>query len=217
MPVFVVVRNQLSYTKKFIERLECYASNITIIDNGSTYGPLLDYYANEYKHQLIKLSENIGPRKSLHLPEVKAHRIFGFTDPDMGLNDDLPCLFLEFLMELTKEKKVFKAGMALNITDLDPELTVYHPHAPKQKYISVAEHEGKFWTNEEIWNHVAIYHAAVDTTFSVVNLDHFKGDFLRPAVRVGGPFTAEHLPWRGSWLNEAEKEFYYKNNAFSHQ
>ena len=45
VPIFIINYNRLSYIEKFVSQLEMYGfTNINIIDNCSTYPPLLEYY-----------------------------------------------------------------------------------------------------------------------------------------------------------------------------
>ena len=60
IPVFIISYNRLSYIEQMIEQLEKYGMrNIHIIDNASTYPPLLRYY-DTLKYDVIRMKENLG-------------------------------------------------------------------------------------------------------------------------------------------------------------
>src|SRR5258707_252766 len=88
-PVTVIINNcnLLTWPRAMVAQIESFPSlaQILIVDNGSTYPPLLDWYA-EAPHEVVRLA-NIG-HKAPWMPEVRARvktRYYAVTDPDLDL------------------------------------------------------------------------------------------------------------------------------------
>lgn len=61
IPIIINNRNRLTYMKMLISSLEKRGyNNIYIIDNDSTYPPLLDYYSKECIYPVFYLNKNVG-------------------------------------------------------------------------------------------------------------------------------------------------------------
>ena len=175
-------------------------NNIYIIDNNSTYPPLLKFY-EETTIKVFRLKKNLGYLslwKSGIYKQFK-NQYFVYTDSDILPNENCPENFLEYFYNLMqKYPRASKIGFALSIDDL-PD---YYKN--KQKVI---EWESQFWTKEIEPN---IYRAPIDTTFAL-----YRPNVKRPAyfhdfmLRVGGIYTAKHLPWYNDDNNLSEEELYY--------
>ena len=60
IPIIINNRNRVTFLKQMISSLESKGyHNIYIIDNKSSYQPLLDYYKKS-KHKIFYLDENVG-------------------------------------------------------------------------------------------------------------------------------------------------------------
>lgn len=195
--------NRLSTTKRLIEQLEELGySDIYIIDNNSTYPPLLSWYKNDYKYSLISLEENIGPR-AIYDPKVRKLFIgeewVTYSDSDIELNKNAPKGFIEELVSIAEEFKYNKVGLALDISDL--------PNTPEAEHYRNWEAINWRFPLEENRN---IYKAAIDTTFCIIkpNLD-----FQYEAIRVAGNFTARHYPWYINLNDLNEEDRYYIEEA----
>ena len=60
IPAVIIGYNQLSFIRNMVKQLEKYTSDIIVIDNKSTYQPLLDYYQKEFQYTLLNQKENYG-------------------------------------------------------------------------------------------------------------------------------------------------------------
>ena len=99
IPIYIIAYNNLFHVKNMVNQLEIYTTNIHIIDNCSTYQPLLDYYATEYKYDLMKMDRNYGHLVIYRPVWVQIPKIFGMTDPDLQLNPDLPLIYGNYVMK----------------------------------------------------------------------------------------------------------------------
>lgn len=213
IPVIIINYNQLFYLRKLIVFLEeRNFKNIIIVDNNSSYQPLLDYYEEIKTRITIEvMSENFGHLVYFENSELQRKYGKGFyivTDADIVPNPSLPADFLECLFSHLKEnwKNITKTGFALKIDDI-PDQNVY-----KNK---VLNWEAKFWQDKVAEN---IYSAPIDTTFALYkpsyprrynNIHFFLGH------RFGGAFTAKHGGWYINQSKLTDEQDYYAKTASS--
>lgn len=213
IPIIIISFNQLLYLKQLIEfLLKNNFSNIVIIDNYSTYQPLLSYFdtLSENKNITIhRLNENIG-----HLVFWKKKELFekysvGFyvvTDADIVPMEEVPSDFLTvFLKLLNHSKEITKVGFSLFLGDI--------PNSNPNKE-NIINWENQFW-QEKMDNH---YLSSIDTTFAIYR-PNFKREeectFLK-GIRTGDPYIARHGGWYLDPKNLTdEQKFYIKTANYS--
>jgi hypothetical protein len=205
IPIIINNRNRYSYLKLLIEYLEmAQYTKIIILDNNSTYLPLLEYYKN-IPHRVIHLRKNLGYmalNKCSLYNEVK-NDYFVYTDADILPIDECPQDFLKYYLDVL-ENDIFlqKIGFSLKTDDL-PDW-----YEKKQKVI---EWEKQFWIHEE---KTGLYAAAIDTTFAL-HRPRIKCSFLTKYVkhyRTAFPYQARHLPWyENSKYLPDEMKYYYEH------
>ncbi|WP_010182159.1 hypothetical protein [Aquimarina agarilytica] len=195
----------MSTTKKLIESLEKRGyTNIHILDNDSTYAPLLEFYKTApYKIHFLK--KNYGYKafwkSGLWLKFVRSNYVY--TDSDIVLNENCPDDFLEYFYKLLKKyPKAHKVGFSLQIDDL--------PDTFKHKD-KVIDWESKFFEKEQEPN---VFIAPIDTTFALYRPFSKKGprDYSILVLRTGKPYQAKHLPWYINSNSLDEEEQYYVNS-----
>lgn len=209
IPIIINNRNRYSCLKKLISALESRGyKNIYIIDNASTYPPLLDYYENEYAYKLIRLGQNVGHLSLWRTGLIEQFRnnYFVYTDPDVIPIDECPTDFLVyFLNVLKKHPFVEKVGFSLQIDDL-PDTFL------KKK--DVISWENQFWAKEIKDGDNILYKAQIDTTFALYRPWCIEGGYLSsPHLRTGFPYVAKHLPWYNDTLKLDEEEKYYLDHC----
>ena len=105
IPVIIINFNQLFYLKQLVDTLISKgSSNIVILDNNSTYAPLLDYY----KIIKDKITIEMLPVNEGHLVFWKNKEIFkkygkGYyvlTDADIVPNSNLPINYLNQMINV---------------------------------------------------------------------------------------------------------------------
>lgn len=136
---------------------------------------------------------------------------FVVTDPDLQLNLNLPRDFLEQLLKLSTLYQTYKIGMALDISE--PNLMFNYPDYACGK--SIVEHETQFWSTKLENNEYDLYVAEIDTTFALYNKSVPENG---PKIRVGGNFTARHLPWyvNNPVISKYQQLQQYATSRFSH-
>ena len=83
--------------------------NITLLDNASTYPPLLDYLARS-SHRVIRLEENLGHRVPWRcgiVGEFGEEMPFVVTDPDVLPDPQVPAESFEYMQELLLRHPAF--------------------------------------------------------------------------------------------------------------
>jgi hypothetical protein len=193
IPVIVNVFNRLTTTRKLCEQIAALNNAVPIIvDNNSTWEPLLDWY-KDCPFDVIRLTENRGhhsPWASGVIDGLAANvGYYCVTDCDLDI-EGVPHDLMEVLRRpLTSCLKgicgVRKSGVSLRINDLPETQT------------DVINWEQQFW-KRPIANG-AYYIAPVDTTLAMYprSLPHSVATRVVGVrtVRSGPPYTVRHMPW----------------------
>jgi len=202
VPIIINSYNRVGYLRQQIKYLiDNDYTNIYIIDNNSTYQPLLDFY-KENKLNVFYLSDNVG-YLALWQSSVFEHfsdEYYVYTDSDVVPGESTPSDFIKvFAGLLDKYSFLDKVGFSLKIDDL-PEESILTT--------AIVEHELKFWIYD-VDN--AFYFSPIDTTFALYR-PNAKGGWLLNSGRAQEPYVAHHLPWYEDENSLSEDDdFYYKS------
>lgn len=203
IPVIINNFNRLAYPLALIAWLErAGMTQIIIIDNDSTYPPLLEYYKT-CPHRVVLLGKNWGYLALWQSGIFKefSNSFYVYTDPDLLPIEDCPHDFMDvFLQLLAENADVKKVGFSLKIDDLPPYFT------KREEIIAI---ESKYWQKKRS---VLAYDAPIDTTFALYR-PGAKGDHRAKGLRTVFPYLARHLPWYLDPDNLPEEEIYYKKTA----
>ena len=209
IPVLIISFNQLFYLKKLIDFLLIKGyKNIVVVDNASTYSPLIEYLNSiSSEVRVMRLEKNYGHMVVWKKPELFEKYTRGFyvvTDADVVPSEECPTDFMEYFKQLLyTHKRITKVGFSLR-RDAIPET---HPF--KQQ---VLDWEGKYWKNQtESGN----YYADIDTTFALYrpkSFDWTNMPFMN-AVRTKEPYTAIHGGWIIDPANLSEEQEFYMKTA----
>ncbi len=206
IPIIINNRNRLTYLLKLINSLEVRGyRNLIIIDNDSTFPPLLDYYKNYCKYKVCYLNKNLGHLalwKSKHfLKYITSYYVY--TDSDIEIINECPENFLqEFRNEMILSKNIQKIGFSLKINDLPIEYK-------NKDYVE--QWESQFYIKHYSSDYFV---AKVDTTFALYRPFSFGGssDF-HLTLRSAYPLMARHLPWYENSAQMTAENIYYLENA----
>ncbi|HEV7467765.1 MAG TPA: glycosyltransferase family 2 protein [Candidatus Dormibacteraeota bacterium] len=211
-PIFINCRDRVTPLRALVgwlERAGC--TRIHLVDNESTYPPLLDYYAST-PHHVIRLGRNQGHRAVWESGAVDEHapgEYYVATDPDIVPVEECPPDALEhFRALLDRHPDRAKVGFGLRTDDL-----------PRHYRFSdqVRRWEGQFWSSEV---EPGVYDAPIDTTFAL----HRPGTaFTEPgllpsharSLRTGPPYLARHTAWYVDSRHPDAEERYYRDHARS--
>lgn len=210
MRIYINNFNRLESLRKMCEILNRF--EIIIIDNGSTYPPLLEWYKT-VPYRIIR-TVNHGRLALWKTREYASFsdQYFVLTDSDLDLSL-IPNDWHKVLMAGLEHQFVVKSGFSIFLNDLpDTEM------ASKVKSI-----EGNYYKDRL---HTGHYLAPIDTTFAIYDrkrLDMFRLDFdaedigiqsfFYSAVRAPYPYSVRHLPWYLTKENLTEEDKYYINTA----
>jgi FkbM family methyltransferase len=202
VPVLIPCFNNPTYCAQMLEQLLALGcQNITFVDNASTYEPMKDFLNKaeglSVRVAVERLNENLGPHVSIFTKEriQKLGRYFCVTDPDIQFNPALPNDFLEIMAEEMNKAKIGKIGFALNIGNRSKLKQA--DFLIGNKPYKIWEWEEQFWKKRLGFSAFGdpVYSAAVDTTFALYDTTRFDRKKILTSLRIGGRFTAEHLPW----------------------
>ncbi len=204
IPIIINNFNRLSFLKRLIISLEKRGyKNIYIIDNNSTYEPLLKYY-KKCPYTIFRLKENVGYKAiwKTNIFDKFKHSLYVYTDSDMEIDESCPDDFMKHFIDIMKKHPLCqKVGFGIRIDNL--------PDCFKNKQ-EVIKHESQFWINEI---HKNVYRAPIDTTFALYRpLCGGPADWSQETYRTGFPYVIKHLPWYMDSNNLNHEESYYINS-----
>lgn len=200
--VFVLNRDRLHSPKEMVEFLWTIPDvEPIIIDNASSYEPLLQWYDTKPCH-IERMELNWGCcvlwQEENGLMQKYNLRQGGYCVSDSDLKvDHLPKDFIDVLFEgLRRYPQFDKCGLSLEIQGLpDNELTR-----------EVIEHEQQHWLHKLDERYIK---ASTDTTMAA----HASGIQSFNCLRTDRPYTAIHRPWLFDGTNIPEDEIYYTKNC----
>lgn len=234
IPIVILNKDRLNPLKSLVDCLRTRGyENILIIDNKSTYEPLLDWYKSS---KLNVFHNNIAvtnfDNETFHKLAI-IHKIppfsdivsdyYVFTDSDVVPNENIPNDFIQHMKEIYDEfsgknvvmhetrhggrlwmsSQIDKVGLALKIDDL-----------PESDFkAQILEWETPYWYDlvpHENENY-KLYIAAIDTTFALHG-PHKHPRISINTLRMGGDYIGLHAPWYYDTHNLPEDEAYYVRN-----
>jgi hypothetical protein len=202
-PIVINNFNRLTYLRETVESLRTRGyENLYVIDNASTYAPLLDYY-DESGLNVFRLSQNVGYLALWRTPVFKEfiNNFYVYTDSDVVPEESCPADIIAHLKRvLDRFPDARKAGLGLRIEDL-PE-----HYALREQVIA---HEAQFWKQPIA---EGLFSAPIDTTFALYRRGVVGGWWL-PAIRTDAPYLARHLPWYADSDNPTDEERQYLQTA----
>lgn len=204
IPVVINNRNRFTTTKKMVDKLLSLNDdeNIIILDNGSEYPPLLQWYEElmcshiTRKRVHIMYLPNLG---HLALWEIELQKYLGdyfvYTDSDLELNNDFPKEWKTIMLNTMFETNVDKISLGIKIDDL-PDHYLFKDQ--------VIKNESRWWQNQFKRDY---YFADTDTTFSLLKN---KGDNQYQSVRIcTNNMLCRHIPWYLDLVNLDSEEIFY--------
>lgn len=207
IPIIINNRNRVTMLKKLVDWvLKLEDTYIVILDNDSTYEPLLEYY-KEIKDtiQVKYLKANLGSTALYQVGEQHNHKsdFFIYTDPDLLPREECPLDVVEHFKKAMIDSHFNKVGFGLEIKDL-PE-----HYALKQQVI---DWESQFWRHP--YNN-QFYKAGIGITFALYHKSRSAGKQhdVHNCLRSNYPYIARHLPWYIDSKNIDEEEWYYVKHA----
>jgi hypothetical protein len=206
-PVYITNFNNLErgFARLIEWLLDAGLLNITIIDNASTWEPLLEYYSwlPDFVEdiRIIRNDVNRGPYALWEMGLVPADSRFILTDPDVVPDASCPSDIVRIMHEAMDSLPASpcKVGPSLRIDDLPSQ----HQH--------IWDWEIQFWKKPIVAGMYAAYEALIDTTFALYQ----PGSQAWPAegthYRLAPPYVFRHLPWYETSTSE-ERDYYIRTS-----
>ncbi len=221
MTIFIMNWNWLDWTRKQAEFFTECGHTVVIVDNCSTYPPLLEWYkVCPYKvvsTEFIALStyNRFVWELGLHQSKIVEGDFYAVTDSDLSF-DGVPKDFCEVLANhIDRSPGILKCGLSIRLSDL-PD----NPYANRYK-----EAEKNNYSQEDQYG---FYGIPVDTTFAVYSKDRCNnleslwrpsGDpapesfldnsYFYRSHRSPEPYTVQHLPWYMDINNLTDEQQYH--------
>lgn len=204
IPIIIISYNRKTLLKNLVEYfLNIGETNIIIIDNNSSYQPLLDWFneiENNESVKIHKLNHNYGHTvlwESGLFTDLINNNYYILTDHDIIPYNNFKPGWKQDWIDLLNKYNLNKIGSAISITDI--------PDHYKLKN-DVITHENSFWINEVEPN---IFKADIDTTLALYK----KGCpyVYGPSMRLK-EYEIKHQPWYIDNSNLSEEDHYYLNN-----
>lgn len=208
IPVYIINRNRLDRGFKAMVTwlLKIGMKNVIIVDNCSTFPPLVEYYKEMSKSITILPQEsNLGPRGFWQIKKYheQIETPYIVTDCDLMPADFCPDDCIEKMLtvlnctEPATENGGRKVAVSLRIDNIPDHFC---------KKDMVVKWESQFWQGEKTPFADAFY-ASVDTTFAMY---HPKQDFTYTGCRLNTPYVFEHVPWYVDESIPNEEDEFYK-------
>ena len=215
--------NWLDWTRKQVEFFTSCGHTVIIVDNRSTYPPLLEWYKTCPYKVISTEGANLSTYNrfiwEMNLPEIHApnDNYYAVTDSDLGF-EGVPADFCDVLVrDMERSEGIVKSGLSLSIEDL-----------PRNVYADrYREAEKNNWSSQD---RDGFYGIAVDTTFGVYSKARCSREGLEKMWRASGqvvpesfldnsyfyrshrspaPYTAQHLPWYMDINNLSAEQIYH--------
>jgi hypothetical protein len=94
---------------------------IVLLDNASTYPPLLDFY-EQTAHSVVRLGCNLGSRALWRHDGLLPSEPFVYSDPDLVPTEECPLNAVDYLWDVLQRHRSYpKAALGLYLDDV-PEM-----------------------------------------------------------------------------------------------
>lgn len=209
IPIVILNRDRLKPLEKLVDSLHQRGYyNLIIIDNLSTYPPLIEYYYSNKLNVHVNDGIVVNDNSTLYRLAIEAKvpyfksildDWYVYTDSDVVLTEDVPENFIEDMVKVCKKYAVHKVGLGLEINNLPKDLAMTN---------DVVECEKQYWVNKLEDAEYDLYAAPIDTTFAVYQPGSHPL-WSNHSIRMGYPYVATHEPWYYDTDNLPEDELYY--------
>jgi hypothetical protein len=207
LKVVVNNRNRLTTTRNMVEHLLRLnpRQEIVILDNASTYPPLMEWYqsVNENPERWptlqIRLLPNLG-----HLAfwnsnmQGEVGEYFVYSDSDIELDPEMPHNWALQMINLIEKYEINKVGLSIRIDDI-PD---HYPHKSQ-----VLRDQAGCWKEEAEPN---VFWGDTDTTFCLIR--NVGGNPYRSLRVARKGFKSRHTPFYLDFEDLSPEELYVLDN-----
>lgn len=203
VPIVIISYNRLLYLKELVEYfLNIGEEYIYILDNASTYQPLLDWFLTIEKNSNVKVfrsDENYGHTIYWNISfykNISDCKYCIITDNDIMPYKNFEYGWKENWINVLEKYNAQKVGSAISIDDIPDTYFL------KNKVI---KHESQYWKNKIDEN---CFSNKIDTTLCLQKID--TKHTIRNSIRMSN-YLIKHRPWYIDLNNLSEEDLYYYN------
>lgn len=203
VPIIIISYNRFLYLKELVEYFLSIGEDcIYVLDNASTYQPLLDWFSTVEKNgsvKIFRLNKNYGHRVYWDISfykNISDCKYCVITDNDIIPYKKFENGWKEKWINTLEKYNIKKVGSAISIDDI-PDIY------PLKK--DVISHENKFW-KKEIKIDEKNFYANIDTTLYLqkVETKHTHSSSIRMT-----DYLIKHRPWYLNISDLCEEDLYY--------
>lgn len=179
MKIFINNRDYLAWTRNMAEHLANQNHEVIIIDNGSTYEPLLNWYDNcsFTVHRLVNFGKEAFWKSGI---QKDVNEFCVLTDSDLDISM-VPSDWEEVLMEgFSRYPHINKCGLSFEENTVPQENPAYTLDRMPNSVAWRERIAGGFWKYP------------IDTSFAILRPNVAFGI---SGIRKDRPYTGLHLPW----------------------
>lgn len=203
IPVIIINRDLLTWPSKMVEHIKTFDSigDIIIVDNQSTYKPLLDWYKTKPCDIIYSDFNGQSSPWDMNIPERMGYDYYVVSDPDLDLSETPKDCLIHLKNKLESHNEYDRIGLSLS-NYIVAENSPYAPHL--QTWYD------NCWKPESIKDDL-FTEQAFDTTFGIYHIErHFSGK----SCCTNKPYSAKHIPWEITYeelysLKTSNPEFFY--------
>jgi hypothetical protein len=193
-PIYINCRDRVSDLRRLVAWLEeAGHENIKLLDNQSSYPPLLEFY-EKTNHEVIYLPGNFGSRalwQGYQVPD----EFFVLSDPDTIPLDECPYDAVSYLHWLLEAHPYPKAALGLYLDDVPADME------------SLAWERSEDIRGKQLRK--GVRESLADTTFALYRPNQ---KFVHQALRTDHPYQCRHTTWY-RWDEPTEEEAFYLRNC----
>lgn len=211
--VLINNRDRLTTTRAMVDDILRMGGRPIILDNDSSYPPLLDWYKTA-PCEVDMLGKNLGSRAPWVSGAVERYALHGHyivTDPDLDISDVPSDVIARLRQTLDLCPWATKIALSLRTDDL-----------PAEALRVVWGNEHSYWSRHD--KEKDAYFADTDTTFAMYRstnpfspspapAPYPSGNPFYTGMRLAPPYAARHLPWYQYEDTLSDEDRYYKDHA----
>jgi len=207
IPIIINNRDLYTWPIAMIYRMMKYqfVGDIIVVDNESTYPPLIHWYDRQNIVRVVKCS-NLGHAGAWisGVVEELDSEYYVVTDGDLNIENTPDDTLMMLLEKIKTQPELGKVGLGLDWQIVDSESPYYQ---------RLRLYEKDRWEKSNVVNDIYT-DVHIDTTFALYNVKHYF---------IGGgsltfPYVARHLPWeltKEEYEANDEYKYYIKNASHS--
>ena len=129
IPVIIICYNNGVYAENLARQFNKFNIKPIIIDNNSSDSGTIETLKRLVNDEIAYVAysdKNFGHFVGLLDPIYQQlPNYFAYTDPDLDLNKNLPKTFVQDLIQLTQEYRVYKAGFSLDLLENEEDSVIF--------------------------------------------------------------------------------------------